>query len=70
MEKCIFDTQIYQIVYVACDGSNNQWKTDNAPNYLSWLEHNIINDEVRGFTPLLEWIEDALECIIDTFFNI
>ena len=70
MEKFIVDTQVYQIVYVACVGSNNQWKTDNAPNYFIWLDHIITNDEVRGLTPRLGWMEDPLYCIIDTFANI
>ena len=53
MEKCIVDTQVHQIVYVACDGYNNQWKTENAPNYLSWLDHIITKDEVCGLTSRL-----------------
>ena len=70
MEKCTVDTQVHHIVYVACVRSNNQWKTDNNPNNLSWLENIIINDDVRSLTPQLGWMEDALDCIIDTFANI
>ena len=70
MVKCIVDTQLHHIVYVACVGSNNQWKIDNAPNYQIWLNHIISNDEISGTTLLLGWIEDALDCIIDTFANI
>ena len=50
MVKFIVDTQVHHIVYVACVGSHNHWKKDCAPNYLSWLIHMIINDEVRGLT--------------------
>ena len=70
MEKCTVDTQVHNIVYVACVRSNNKWKTDNKYNELSWLEHIIINDDIRSLTPQLGWMEDALDCIIDTFANI
>ena len=61
---------MHNIVYVACVGYNNNWKTYHAPNYLSWLEHIISNDEVRCLTLGLGLIEDAVDCIIDTFSNI
>ena len=48
--KCIVDTQVHHIVYVACVGSNNHWKTFYAPNYLSRLDHIVGNDEVSGLT--------------------
>ena len=48
MDNFIVGAQIHHIVYVACVGCNNQWKTYNAPNYLSWLEHIMSNDEIRG----------------------
>ena len=57
-------------MYVADVGSNNQKKKDNKPNVLSWLDHNIWNDEDHGLTPQLGWIEDELDCILDTFVNI
>ena len=69
MDKCTIDTQVHHILFVAYVGSNNQWKTDNNPNELSWLYHIISNDAVCGLTPQLRWIEDALNSIIDTFGN-
>ena len=70
MEKCTVDTQVHYIVYVECVISNNKWKTDNKYNELSLLEQIIINDDIRSLTPQLVWMEDALDCIIDTFANI
>ena len=70
MEKCTVDRQVHNIVYVECVSSNNKWKTDNKPNELKWLEHIIINDDIRSLTQQLGWMEDALDCIIDTFANI
>ena len=70
MEKCTVDRQVHHIVYVACVRSNNKRKTNNKPNELRWLEHIIINDDIRSLTPQLGWMEDALDCIIDTFANI
>ena len=67
MVKCIVDTQLHHIVYVVCVGSNNHYKTDYAPNYISWLDHIISNDEVCGLTPRLGWIENLVDCNIDTF---
>ena len=57
-------------MYVTHVGYNNQWKTDNNLNELSWLEHIINNDKIHGLTPQLVWIEDVLDCIIDTLGNI
>ena len=70
MEKWTVDRQVHNIVDVACVRSNNKWKTDNKYNELSWLEHIIINDDIRSLTPQLGLMEDALDCIIDTFANI
>ena len=70
MEKCTVDTQVHHIVCVACVRYSIQWKTDNKTNELSWLEHIISNDDVRGLNPQLGYIEGALDYIIDTFANI
>ena len=70
MEKYTDDTQVHDIVYVASFRYNNQCKTDNNPNELSWLEQISSNDDVCSLNPQLVWIEDVLDCIIDTFGNI
>ena len=69
MVKCIVDTQVHHILYVACVGSNNHLNIDYSPNWISWLDHIIINDEVHCLTPRLGWIEHALYWIVDTFAN-
>ena len=70
MEKCTVDRKVHNIVYVACVRSNNKWKTENKYNEISWLEHIIINDDIRSLTTQLGWMEVAMDYIIDTFANI
>ena len=55
IDKFIVDTQVHQIMYVGCVGSNNQWMIDNGLNYLSLFDHIIINDNVHGLTAQLGW---------------